>query len=209
MVAPQLLLVLPGLVKQPGQHTRSSQCARWPAPAMVLSYDEKLQLVRAGLAVPGFAAEGREAAREIDTKLEASGIFEVGRSSRPPARTCTREEPCDLQADVLRQLLLVPLPFLLAGFAYVLGTQAFGTDDDNGWLERVERQAERSRQRRLARQRDLAARLLPLQRATGWSLVTEDGRPTQDAYVFLALAVVMQVGLAFALAEPLRDVLPS
>ena len=101
--------------------------------------------------------------------------------------------------------ICIPGPIvLLAYFAYVIGQQSFAPEDDD-WLERVERQAERSRKRRLERQRDLARRLAPLQNAMGWTFVTDDGLPTTDAYVFLALAVVVQLTLASALAEPFRQ----
>lgn len=177
---------------------------------MALNYDEKLSLVRMGLAVPGMDAEGKQVSRDLSSRLEASGVFELGAQRPVPAadapRRCTREEPCDLDAaDVLRSLLLVPLPLLLAGFAVAAGRSAYVSEDDDAFLARLEKQAERSRERRLARQRDLASRIAPLQEWFGWSLVTGDGLPTGDAYVALAVAVLAQVALAFALAAPLND----
>ena len=50
-------------------------------PLMALSYDEKLSLVNAGLAVPGLSAEGKSAASNIGDRLTAAGVFELGASS--------------------------------------------------------------------------------------------------------------------------------
>ena len=179
------------------------------APLMALSYDEKLNMVKMGLAVPGFAAEGREASSSISRQLQETGVFELG-ASRPaaasaaPPKRCTRDDPCDLDGDVVQSLILTPGPIiLLAGFAYALGTQAFAAEDDEAWLEKLERQAERSREKRLARQRDLASRLAPLQELLGWPLVSADGLPTSDAYTFVAAAVVTQLLLALALRNAL------
>jgi hypothetical protein len=174
----------------------------------MLTDEQKVQMVKAGLAVPGYSAEGRAASREIDAKLREAGVVEIGRARESAAREksareCTRESPCDIDASLVTNLLLVPLPLLLASFAFVVGQQAFASEDE-GWLEA---QAERSRKRRLARQRDLASRLVPVQNSLGWRLVSEDGLPTQDAYAFVAIAVVVQVALALAVAAPLRDAL--
>ena len=71
-----------------------------------------------------------------------------------------------------------------------------------GWLERL---AARSRERRLARLRDLASRLAPVEGWTGWKLVSEEGLPTLDAFVFLAIAVAAQIFALDALFAPVRD----
>lgn len=177
---------------------------------MTLTYDEKMSMVRAGLAVPGFSAEGKDAATNISGRLEGAGVFELGKQAPPPRpqqseqRRCTREEPCDLDGSVVTNLFQVPGVILLIAFAYALGEQAFN-EEDADYIQRLERQAEKSRARRLARQRDLAKSLQPLEQLFGWSLVTDDGLPTSDAYVFFAAAVLTQLLFAYALTAPLRD----
>lgn len=174
---------------------------------MRLDYDAKLKLVQAGLAIPGMEAEGREASESISSNLKAAGVVEIGEERRAPVPTagsekvCTKEAPCELDGDLARRLLLTPGPVvLLAAFAFSIGTAAFETEDED-WYEKLEERAERSRQRRRERQLDLARRLEPLQQTFGWSLVREDdGMPTLDAYVFLAVAVSAQLALALSFA---------
>ena len=174
---------------------------------MRLDYDAKLKLVQAGLAIPGMEAEGREASESISSRLKAAGVVEIGEErSRTPVRAdaervCTQEAPCELDGDLAKRLLLTPGPVvLLLAFAYSVGVAAFETEDED-WYEKLEKRAERSRQRRREQQLDLARRLEPLQQTFGWSLVREeDGMPTLDAYVFLTVAVSAQLALALAFA---------
>ena len=72
----------------------------------------------------------------------------------------------------------------------------------------MERRAEKSRQRRLEQQRSLANQLKPLEGWFGWTLVDDEGLPTVNAYVFLALAVVVQLWLAFLVQQAFTG-LPS
>lgn len=199
-------------------------CSRGPrclAPAMVLSDEAKRRMVQAGLAVPGWEAEGRAVARNISGALDSAGVgyVEIGRdfatvtrrdalSEAPPApRNCTQEEPCSLDGDLLRRLALAPAPLLLVAFAYAAGTRAAASDDD--WVAQLEQRAERSRARRVVALRDLGSRLEPVQAAFGWELVDAKGLPTANAYAFLVLAVVTQLALAAALVNPLQEALRS
>lgn len=183
--------------------------ARTRRPAM-LTYEEKLRLVNAGLAVPGFEAEGRQVSRDISSRLGRDREASAGDSARH-ARRCTRDAPCDIDGDLVKRLALTPGPvLLLAAFAYSVGVRAFADEDserniDGEWTARLERRAERSRSRRVAALRELARQLEPVQDAFGWRLVAADGQPTANAFVFVAVAAVVQVALAFALTAPLRD----
>jgi hypothetical protein len=170
---------------------------RYRVPTMSMSYEDKMRLVQAGLAVPGMSVEGREASRNITSTLRAAGVYELGGGSGG-----------DGDADVRRRAAgLSPGPtLLLLAFAYTLGTRAFSSDDD-AWVERLERQAERSRRRRIERLEDLGRRLAPLQDAFGWKFVASNGQPTRDAYLFLALAAAVQIALVTALAAPIQDAL--
>ena len=148
-----------------------------------------------------------EASESISSRLKAAGVVEIGEErSRTPVRAdaervCTQEAPCELDGDLAKRLLLTPGPVvLLLAFAYSVGVAAFETEDED-WYEKLEKRAERSRQRRREQQLDLARRLEPLQQTFGWSLVREeDGMPTLDAYVFLTVAVSAQLALALAFA---------
>lgn len=181
---------------------------------MAMSYDDKLQLVRMGLAVPGMTEEGKQAATEIDTRLRETGVYELGAIKKAPPsapKKCTREDPCDIDGGLLRSLALTPGPvILLAAFALSVGNQAFASEEmtETDWEERLQRQAERSRKRRLDRQRLFAQQLEPIQAILGLNLVSaEDGLPTSDAYVFLAVAVGVQIAIASAVVAPLQEAL--
>ena len=180
---------------------------RSTAAIMQLSYDQKLKMVQAGLAVPGFKAEGAEASKDINRRLEEAGVRK--KQASDSARTCTYDAPCELDGgDFLRSLALSPGGVvLLAAFAYTVGQRSFESEDD-GWTERLERRAARSRERRIERQRDFARRLEPLQQLLGWPLVTEGGMPTAEAYYFLAAAVLLQLTLAAAVTSSIREALP-
>ena len=170
---------------------------------MQLDYETKLRMVKAGLAVPGMRAEGADAARNITSKLEAAGVYPTGRK---PDSLGQREPQCTRLGDTCNvSSPLSPVPILLlAFFAYSLGKRSFDVEDEE-WVERLERRAERSRTRRLERQRDLAKRLQPLQNTFGWSLIGAEGLPTTLAYAFLVLAAVVQLALALALTSPLPE----
>ena len=172
--------------------------------ARMLDDDQKLALIRMGLAVPGMEKEGRAASQRISKRMDEAGVIEIGKAQQSvEKRSCTRDEPCEVDAQFLRSLALTPGPvLLLVAFAYSVGVAAYSAETDDDWLER---QAERSRARRLKRQREFGAALQPLQQWTGWTLVTGDGTPTSDAYVFLAVAVAAQLTLAASLAAPLQD----
>ena len=175
----------------------------------MLTYDEKLQLTRMGLAVPGMSEEGKKSKDDIRQVLTEAGVYQLGeKREKRPARKCTREEPCDLDGGgLLRNLALTPGPVLLfVAFAVAVGNQA-GQEvaSDEEWVKRLERQAERSRARRIARQRNLAEQLEPVQSILGLNLVDDDGLPTTDAYVFLAVAVLVQLAIASAIVAPLQQ----
>ena len=71
-----------------------------------------------------------------------------------------------VDGELMSSLLFTSGPvLLLVAFAYSLGTQAFADEDDPEWVARLERRAEKSRQRRLEQQRSLANQLKPLE---GW-----------------------------------------
>ena len=82
------------------------------------------------------------------------------------------------------------------------GDEGGGVGDESNWLAK---QAERSKARRIERLRDLAKRIQPVQEITGWQLISTDGLPTLDAWVFLALAIIAQLVVADALFQPIRD----
>ena len=114
--------------------------------------------------------------------------------------------------ELTKSLALTPGPvLLLLIFAYSIGVQAFSEDGEGSsasaaWLEE---RAERSRNRRKERLRDLATRIQPLEGWFGWELVDKkSGNPTVDAYVFLAIAAALQVAFVLTLTAPLRSMIP-
>ena len=185
------------------------RCA--PPSIRLLTYDDKLSLVKAGLAIPGMEVEGREATAGIKEKLKKTGVVEIGSDEimkareEKPKKRCTRDAPCELTAgDIVDSFILTPGPvILLAAFAYTVGVQAFEMEDatEDERLEQLAKRAEKSRQRRIERQKDLAARLEPLEAAFGWRLVSPEGLPTTDAYVFLAVAILAQLAFAISLGS--------
>ena len=195
-------LVLPTLTPLPTLPTPFP--TRHAPIAMTLSYEEKLAMVNAGLAVPGMSEEGAEASRKINKKLDELGIIEIGKSRPPPAekKACTKDDPCEVDGELIKSLIFTPGPvILLVAFAYSVGSQAFADEDDEEWIAKLERRAEKSRERRLERQRNLASQLKPVEQWFGWTLVDDEGLPTTDAYVFLAAAVGAQLSLAFAVQQ--------
>ena len=163
-----------------------------PSMLTPISDETKARLLAGGFAVPGMADQA--------PKLQA-------------ARECTAELPCPFDGNVAWELFskmaLTPGPvLLLLVFAYSVGVQAFGAEDgsnpdEDSWLVK---QAERSRARRQERLRDLSARIKPVQDWFGWNLVDEkSGNPTVDAYVFLALAVAVQIAAVYALSDAVLD----
>ena len=67
-----------------------------------------------------------------------------------------------------------------------------------------------SRQETVTASCDIPMDAVPLQAIFGWSLIDEQTeQPTLDAWVFLGLAVALQLGLLFAVTEPLRQALAT
>lgn len=163
-----------------------------PTMLTPMSDETKSRLVAAGFAVPGMASQAPK-------RLDA-------------VRECTRDSPCPIDEAIawefLSKMALTPGPvILLVVLAYSVGVSSFAAEGEqnDSWLLK---QAERSRERRQERLRDLGRRVEPVQAWFGWPLVdAKSGEPTSTAYIFLACAAAFQLWLVLVLTAPIRDAL--
>ena len=150
---------------------------------LAISYELGEKLARQGLAIPGFE----------DVALTQGG-------ARAAERLCTIDAPCDFDVlAFLSSLVLSP-----AGIALVvlLSYSAGGAAADGQTMASLEQRSQVSRQRRDDQLRAFAERLRPLQSPPfGWRVIDDDGFPTLDAWVFLAIAAMSQGFLAWWLLQ--------